>query len=113
MKTKTEVYVRCQFEGFHRWENAPDEVAFLRYRHRHVFHVRAQWKVNNPDREIEFILQKRATLKTIAETQALTKMTETWSCEHWAAWLLEELKCSSVEVSEDDENGAIVHATEE
>ena len=41
------VVVKTEFEGFHSWEDAPDEVSFLRNLHRHIFHVTAKWKVNH------------------------------------------------------------------
>lgn len=108
---KTYIEVRTRFEGFHRWHDAPDEVDFLRNRHRHEFHVRARILVGHDDRELEFILVKRY----------LTKIIESWgrelgsfSCEMMASTLANSilahygLRDLEVEVSEDGENGAVV-----
>jgi hypothetical protein len=53
------IEVTWQFEGLHCWPSAPDEVAFLRSPHRHIFHCRARLEVFHQDREVEFILLKR------------------------------------------------------
>jgi predicted glycosyltransferase involved in capsule biosynthesis len=104
---KVRVYATTRFEGFHRWPDAPDEVAFLRNRHRHVFHVRAEKAVSHDDRDVEFILLKRAVEAEI-KTVSLEEETETWSCERWASELLQRLQLDKVDVSEDGENGAVV-----
>lgn len=103
------VFCRTRFEGFHRWPDAPDEVAFLRDLHRHEFHVMAHIDVSHDDRECEFILLKRRVDKQIKKTLKGKKWdTETWSCEKWARHLLDELDLSVCEVTEDGENGAVV-----
>jgi hypothetical protein len=104
---RVRVYATTRFEGFHRWPDAPDEVAFLRDRHRHVFHVRAEASVSHGDRDVEFILLKRAVDRTVGAIK-YEYDTSTWSCEQWAECLLGRLKLDRVEVSEDGENGAIV-----
>lgn len=55
----TTVIVNTSFEGFHRYENAPKEVSFLRDVHRHIFHVNVEIEVFHDDRELEFILIKQ------------------------------------------------------
>ena len=42
MVSKMTLWVTTQLEGFHKWEQAPDEVAYLRERHRHMFGV-SRW----------------------------------------------------------------------
>lgn len=101
------VWSTLQFEGFHRWPDAPSCVSYLRVTHRHVFHVRVEWVVSHGDREREFITAKRDALELVAQ-QADKEETQTWSCEHWAMFLLERLNATAVEVSEDGENGARV-----
>ena len=54
------IIVQTSFEGCHRFANAPAEVAFLRQPHRHIFHVKVEMEVFHDDRELEFILVKRA-----------------------------------------------------
>lgn len=107
---KIRVFCTTQFEGFHCWPDAPREVDYLRSVHRHVFHVRVEKIVNHNDRDVEFITLKHEVNSTIAELQREQSATvlPTWSCETWATKLLERLKLSKCEVSEDGENGAIV-----
>ncbi len=54
-------FITCQFrfEALHKWEQAPEEVAFLRVDHRHEFHVHVKVQVYHNDRELEFIMLKR------------------------------------------------------
>jgi hypothetical protein len=107
--TTCSVFVTTQFEGFHCWPDAPDEVAFLRDRHRHIFHVRMEWPVMHDDREFEFILLKRNLDQCIAGLLFDREYTRTWSCEQWARELIAmNPPASSCEVSEDGENGARV-----
>lgn len=100
------VWVTDCFEAWHRWSTAPDDVAFLRNYHRHLFHVRLGVEVGHGDREVEFFQLKR---------QLATHLTETWagryfeaSCEMIAQELLDKFTAAYVEVSEDGENGAAV-----
>jgi 6-pyruvoyl-tetrahydropterin synthase len=103
----TKVYCTTSFEGFHCWPDAPEPVAFLRVLHRHRFNVRVEVRVRHDDRDVEFILLRRAVEVEIARVQA-TKDVKTWSCERWASHLLETFEAVRVEVNEDGENGAIV-----
>lgn len=107
--SRTEVFCRLTFEGFHRWPDAPDEVAFLRDAHRHVFHVEVRVPVEHDERDVEFILLKRHVLDLIAGIQ-LDGTCGDWSCETWARVILNATGASSVTVSEDGENGATVYA---
>jgi hypothetical protein len=100
------VYIKTQFEGFHRWPEAPAEVKFLRDLHRHIFQVKLAVPVTHSERDVEFILFKRKVDEFISKT--LNELnTDAWSCEKWCEILMEEFKASSVDVSEDGENGAI------
>lgn len=98
------VFCTLEFEAYHWWADAPDQVAFLRNKHRHVFHVRAEKGVQHYNRDVEFIGLKRKL------QQALDAKSENWSCEQWAAWLMKEFTLDRVEVSEDGENGAVITA---
>jgi hypothetical protein len=101
------IWIRTHFEGFHRWPDAPDEVSFLRDRHRHMFHVLAFFKVTHEDRQLEFFIQQRAMNRIIANLLGDERNT-TWSCETWATQLLEASGAMAVLVSEDGENGSLV-----
>jgi hypothetical protein len=103
------VYCTFCFEAYHHWVKAPEAVAFLRSPHRHVFHVRAEMDVQHNDREVEFITLKGLLVRAVkAKLIDAAASVSTWSCEHWAQWLLDTFKLSRVEVSEDGENGAVV-----
>lgn len=103
---KTTVFCTLAFESFHRWPAAKGPVSFLRYPHRHLFHVKAWKEVSHAYRQVEFITLKREMEKFISLIPK-TK-TVTWSCEMWAGFLLKEFALDKCEVSEDGENGALV-----
>lgn len=103
---KTTIWIRTQFEALHAWPKAPDDVAFLRSPHRHMFHVRIGMEVAHKDRAIEFFQFKEKVegyLRGKYEGMSTNK-----SCEMIAQELFEAYDASFVEVSEDGENGAIV-----
>ena len=104
---KISIIVTTRFEGFHCWPAAPDEVAFLRNVHRHVFTVKATIPVDHDDRDQEFFIVRRMIDARIAEIQ-VSEHVESWSCERWALALLEHFGFESCEVWEDEENGARV-----
>ena len=48
-RVKKSIWVTFQKEGIHKYPDAPDEVDFLRYPHRHMFHFKVQIEVYNDD----------------------------------------------------------------
>ena len=50
----SEIIVRFTYAGMHRWKDAPDNRAYLRDPHRHLFHVEVSTWVDHDEREIEF-----------------------------------------------------------
>ena len=120
---KTFIYVTTQFEDMHSYPDAPEEVAFLRTPHRHMFHVKATIEVSHYDRELEFILVKRE-LDQMCLAIKNSIVPDKKSCERIAAQLSQKLsnrygtipealsknkyRNIIVEVSEDGENGAVV-----
>ena len=130
------IQIKTSFEAFHRWKDAPDELAFLRQYHRHLFHVTAQIDVRE-DREIEFFQFKKTidsfihddwihvqeNIVTDLDVEDFDEETgydsdETKilpSCERFAEWIVYRLentygvdRCISCMVSEDNENSSIV-----
>ncbi len=106
------IKVHFDFEGFHAYKGAPEEVAFLREIHRHIFHVYATVQVYHDDREIEFIILKRFLSKLVGR---LYPDKLVGSCEMVAESIYDVLKSEygyeryvRVEVYEDNENGGIV-----
>ena len=52
------IIVKLQKEGIHNWDKCPfDEVDYLQYPHRHIFHIVCKKKVTHEDRDIEIIMQ--------------------------------------------------------
>lgn len=98
------VCVKLRFEGHHCWPAAPDEVDFLRHRHRHEFHVEAEKLVHHDDRDTEFILLKRAMRAHIHRTYPQGEL-GTKSCEMLARELAEMFHLRRCVVLEDGENG--------
>ena len=109
----TDRSIVCRFEivGFHRWVDAPDEVKYLRERHRHKFYFEVKKLVTWTDREIEFIGYGEQMKKFIYDYfEPVPGGVEfgTLSCEMIAEILIVEAGCSSACVYEDNENGGCV-----
>ena len=112
--------------GFHKWPEAPEEVSFLRNKHRHDFWVKVTVEVPHNERAVEFI-----TLQNIAMAHFLSLAAKishsgpgvgsthdvdfgNQSCETLAeelgfALTKEGFMVYVVHVSEDDENGATLY----
>ncbi len=118
------IIVQFKQEGMHYYEDAPDEVDFLREPHRHLFHVRIEVAVTHLDRELEyFMVRGRLLQKVLAENLFGLDKPVPSSCETMAKRLMElteqvvkELRPDKpryarvcrVQVMEDGENGSIV-----
>ena len=117
IKFKRSIQVRCSFAAMHQWNDAPEEVKFLRNLHRHIFNVVATIPVNHDDRELEYFMVQRKVEKFI-DQEVLSVWDYSTSCE-----MIAERICSfivaeydrfnvTVEVNEDGENGSIVEIYE-
>jgi len=110
----TNIVVKLQYEATHNWpkvaEVLPDlpEIHFLQYTHRHIFYITMEKTVTHSDRDVEIILFKREVLKHLDTTFGGSFFHR--SCEMLAEHLLQKFDCCSVEVLEDNENGAKVYA---
>jgi 6-pyruvoyl-tetrahydropterin synthase len=112
---KTYIYVKAQFAALHQWKQAPNRVNFLRHPHRHIFYVKAKLETIE-DREQEFFLVQEE-LKSIVYDMleynpSYAVPTLNRSCEMTAKQIFMEMQkigynIVEVDVSEDDENGAI------
>lgn len=120
MKTNTKIWVTFQKEGIHKYPAALTEpnledVKFLGYPHRHIFHFRVDIQVFTDDRDIEFIQFKRELegLYTAGTLELDYK-----SCEMMAEDLYEYIVSRypgreiTIEISEDGENGCRITYTE-
>lgn len=110
------IVVKTQYEGIHKYEDAPDQVKFLRDYHRHIFNVEAKIEVFHNDRDLEFIMIKRAIniYFDCFENEYDVYEMGNQSCEMIAENLLKFLRTKygerkiTVSVFEDNENGAVV-----
>jgi len=103
---KTWIIVTTDKVGFHKYDNAPDNVKFLRDLHRHKFHIKLGIEVKHDNRELEFFT-------VLEELERYISNAKIGSCEMLARYIYDYFKdlykrdCF-VEVWEDGENGARV-----
>ena len=131
-KASRQIWVTFKREGIHKYPAALDDpklatggwddVSFLGYPHRHIFHFRVQIEVFHDDREIEFIQFKRWLQRLYdmvpvgSEGHGDTGVLELdyKSCEMIADDLYLQIankypgRAVTIEVSEDGENGCCV-----
>ena len=102
--------IKLQFEQFHCWPNAPEEVGFLRAKHRHIFHLTVNIQQFQDDRDIEYFLFQRE----VQELKDTIEWKENTSCEMFSIQLKRKLEVKypnreiQVSLFEDGENGAII-----
>ena len=113
------IWVTFQQEGVHFYPGAGtnpdtatgdwDDVSFLGYKHRHIFHFKVWIEVFHDDRDIEFIQFKRWMQRLYNQDSVLELNNK--SCEMIAEQLYSEInnKYSGrhvrISVAEDNENG--------
>ena len=113
---KKYIWVTFQKEGIHKYPDAPDEVDFLRYPHRHIFHFKVEIEVHHDDRDIEFFIFKR-WLESLYADNIL--QLDYKSCEMMSDDLARKIKDKypgrrlAIDVSEDGENGCHVEYPKE
>jgi len=110
------IWVTFQREGIHCYPAALTEpllqdVSFLGYPHRHIFHFNVQIQVFHDDRDIEFIQFKRWLESLYTGTLDLNSK----SCEMIADELFLQIAAKyphrhvTIKVSEDGENGCTIN----
>ena len=115
-RVKKSIWVTFQKEGIHKYPNAPKEVEFLKYPHRHIFKFKVQIEVYDNDRDIEFFIFKRWLEGLYADD---TLELDYKSCEMIADDLAKEIKDKysdrwlAIDVSEDGENGCHIEYPKE
>jgi hypothetical protein len=109
MEKESYIWITTQFEGFHSYPNAPNDVKFLRYQHRHIFKLKIYIEVFHNDREIEFFQFKKFIEDFIKKNKLKLN---NLSCESISdtIWAVIYNKYQEreiyIEVSEDGENGS-------
>lgn len=108
------IVVRGQYEGFHKYADAPLPVAFLQNEHRHLFKWKAQIEVLHDDRELEFFLTKHDIEIQLNYWLVCQKRRDLGSCEMQADKILEIItkrygmkRRVIVSVSEDGESDGV------
>jgi len=117
------IWVTFNKEGVHKYPGADsdpklatgdwDDVSFLGYPHRHIFHFKVWIEVFHDDRDIEFIQFKRWLERLYAEVESSTSVLQLnhKSCEMIADDLALEIQTKypnryiKISVAEDNENG--------
>jgi len=103
------IWITTQFEGFHKYPDAPDEVKFLKLTHRHIFKLKVWIEVFHDDRDIEFFIFKKYVNTLISESNL-----DYMSCEMISDKLQGIItkkypdRKIKIEVSEDGENGSYI-----
>ena len=105
---KKYVVIKTAFPALHRYpDNKETSTMFLQFTHRHVFHVTVKYRVEDNNREVEFLKMKELIDKYIQRDYAYKNMGSK-SCED----ICDEIACYTgavyVSVFEDNENGAEV-----
>jgi hypothetical protein len=118
VKTSKTIWVTFSREGIHKYPAAldnpalatggDDDVSFLGYPHRHIFHFKVWIEVFHDDRDIEFIQFKRWCESLYSDTVLALDYK---SCEMIADDLYNEIshkypnRYVKISVAEDNENG--------
>lgn len=108
--------IKTQFEGIHHYPDASGDEEYLKYPHRHMFHVEVKIEQFHDDRDIEYIGFKRwvNTLFEEWEFKGNIHYLGAKSCETIAGKLMDQINYKypgrglTVKVLEDNENGAEV-----
>ena len=117
------IWVTFSKEGIHKYPAALedpnlatgdwDDVSFLGYPHRHIFHFKVWLEVFHDDRDVEFIQFKRWLERLYAEVDSSSSVLQLdyKSCEMIADDLASEIQAMypnrwlKISVAEDNENG--------
>jgi len=113
---KTSIIVNLQIDAIHNWPTCNVEgVDFLKYPHRHVFHITCKKRVWHSDRDIEIIKFKGEVTSYLVDKYGENVPEQfAWvmcdfknnSCEMIATELLNKFDLTHCRVLEDGENGA-------
>ncbi|MCC8157482.1 MAG: hypothetical protein LIO54_09440 [Oscillospiraceae bacterium] len=103
------IITKNHIPGFHYWEAAPDDIAYLQNRHRHIFDITCKIPVTHDDRDKEIIAVQadiEAYLFQKYGTAAFHIDIGGMSCEMLAKELADVFEAVSVVVQEDGQGGA-------
>jgi len=109
MENTNYIWVTFEKELLHRYPEAPIDVEFLKYPHRHMFKFKVWVEVFHNDRDIEFIMFKRFLVNYMS---AIDEDMNFLSCEMLSNKIHQIItkeypkRNVMIEVSEDGENGS-------
>lgn len=111
---KSVVGINIKVEGIHNFPQVEEvfgkEVDYLKYDHRHLFGIQAEYEVTDLDREVEFIMMSHEVKKYLTENYWSTAHQcyyfGAMSCEMIAMDLMMRFGFLTVRVDEDGENYA-------
>ena len=114
IKTSSKIWVTFAKHGMHCYPDAPDEVAYLRQPHRHLFQFKVTLGVVHDNRDVEFHMLQNWLMSLFDQGDLEL---DYQSCEMLARGLATKVgdrypdRAITVEVSEDGECGAIIDVT--
>lgn len=110
---RTNIIIQFEIEALHNWPEARQvipEMGFLSDIHMHYFSFKISKEVKHDEREVEIIQFRRKVIdyyyQTFFDSSLGTHNFGSRSCETLARNLMEQFDCQSVEVLEDNKNGA-------
>lgn len=86
---KTTVIISFEIEGFHNYPNAPQEVNFLSFPHRHTFKITAGYVVTDLNREKEIFICRDELKSYLMEAYGSPATFNNMSCEMIAKDILD------------------------
>ena len=86
---KTIVEIQFDIEAFHNYPNAPMEVEFLSYPHRHTFFIKCGYLVEELNREKEIFICRDIVQDYLTESYGSPCQFNNMSCEMIAKDILE------------------------
>jgi len=110
-RMKKTVITKFEIDGFHHYPNAPKEVDFLSYNHRHTFKIKCGYQVEDLNREKEIFIYRNKVNKFLFNKYGMPCEFENMSCEMIAKEILEQYKKDDMifcEVWEEETGGARV-----
>jgi hypothetical protein len=108
---KNTVIIQFDIEGYHNYPNAPAQVQFLSFMHRHTFTIKAAYLVTNLNREREIFICRDEVKSYLLESFGVPCHFGAMSCEMIANEVLRFSKDDGMiwcEVWEEETGGARV-----
>lgn len=109
-ETTALIYVRFERKGFHQYPDAPEQVEYLKQRHRHLFKFEVGVEVYHDDRDIEFHMFQQEIENLFEGTLEIDNKSCEMLCRDIGEYVTSTYpgRYVYVNVSEDGECGATV-----